>query len=114
MSESLAVITQQMRDGDPMSANCEHEILKCIKKTLRKYTGETSNIFLYCPKSGKVLNDYDYASRPEELQSCLEHLFDQSSLIVKKDIIDEISVAFGLKSHFADLKEVFECARTVL
>jgi hypothetical protein len=58
-----------------------------------------------------MLRDHDIPSKPEELEECLDHIFDASSIIVKKSIIEEIKMKFGLAQDCVNLKEAFEFAR---
>lgn len=69
------------------------------------------NMFLYNIKSRRFLKDYDIPSQPEELEECLDHIFDGASIIVKKAIINEVSTKCGLTEDYESLKEAFESAR---
>jgi hypothetical protein len=82
-----------------------------VKKTLHRYGGRMPNMFLYNPKTKSFIKDYDIPSKPEELEECLDHIFDDASIIVKKAIIAELSAKCGLSQPCASLKETFESAR---
>lgn len=68
-------------------------------------------MFLYNLKTRRFIKDYDIPSEPEELEECLNHIFDGASIIVKDAIIAEVSVKCGLAQDFTTLKQAFESAR---
>ncbi len=82
-----------------------------MKKTLHQYGGRTPNMFLYNMRSRSVLRDYDIPSKPEELEECLDHIFDGASVIVKRAIINELKIKCGASQDCESLKEAFETAR---
>ena len=90
---------------------CDQAILECVKKTLHRYGGSMPNMFLYNIKSKRFLKDFDIPSKPEELEECLDHIFDGASIIVKNAIIAEVVVKCGLTQECTSLKEAFELAR---
>lgn len=90
---------------------CDQVILECVKKTLHKYGGSMPNMFLYNFKSKRFLKDFEIPSKPEELEECLDHIFDAASVIVKNAIISEVSMKCSLTRDCNTLKEAFEIAR---
>lgn len=86
-------------------------ILECVKKTLHQYGGRTPNIFLYNLRTRSMLRDYDIPSKPDELEECLDHVFDGTSIIIKQAIINELKVKCGLPQECVTLKEAFDLAR---
>ncbi|HVB12265.1 MAG TPA: hypothetical protein VNE86_03970 [Nitrososphaerales archaeon] len=86
-------------------------ILECVKKTLHQYGGRTPNMFLYNLRTRSMLRDYDIPSKPEELEECLDHIFDGTSIIVKQAIINELKVKCALTQECATLKEAFDLVR---
>jgi hypothetical protein len=98
-------------ENDTPAFSPDQAILDCVKKTLHKYGGRSPNLFLYNTRSKSMLRDYDIPSKPEELEECLDHIFDASSIIIKKSIIEEIKMKFGLAQDYVNLKEAFESAR---
>ena len=69
------------------------------------------NMFLYNVKSRRFLKDFEIPSKPEELEECLDHIFDGASIIVKNAIIAEVSLKCGLTQYCSSLKDAFESAR---
>jgi hypothetical protein len=90
---------------------CDQTILECVKKTLHRYGGSMPNLFLYNIKSKHFLKDFDIPSKPEELEECLDNIFDGASIIIKSAIITEVSLKCGFTHDCTTLKEAFEFAR---
>jgi hypothetical protein len=62
-------------------------------------------------RTKKVLKDRDIPNNPEQLEECLDHIFDGASVIVKKAIVDQVKEKFGLAQESTSMKETFELAR---
>jgi hypothetical protein len=107
------LLTPNFNEGNetsPLFAR-DQAILECVKKTLHRYGGKTPNLFLYSIRSRSMLKDFEIPSKPEEFEECLDNIFDGSSVIVKRSIIEEVKMKFGLAQDCDNLKEAFESAR---
>jgi hypothetical protein len=104
------LLSQDLNNVTPLYS-VNQTILECVKKTLRHYGGLTPNMFLYNRRTKSFLEDFDIPSKPQELEECLDHMFDSASVIVKKAIVDELTMRCGLSQSCSTLKEAFELAR---
>ena len=107
----MSVLISSDINGTTSLYTRDQVILECVKKTLHQYGGRTPNMFLYNLRTRSMLRDHDIPSKPEELEECLDHIFDGTSIIVKKAIIDELKAKCGLTQDCTTLKEAFELAR---
>ncbi len=58
-----------------------------------------------------MLKTAEISTKPDELEECIDHMFDNASTILKTAIIDEVRERFGLTQQFVTMKEAFESAR---
>jgi hypothetical protein len=93
------------------AAIIDRAIFECTKKILLAYGGRTTTLFLYNFRTKTVFRDTEIASSPEDLETSLNHMFDGASVIVKRAIISELSLKFGLSGDYTTLKEAFEASR---
>ena len=89
-------------------ADLDTELLECISKGLAHFGDCVPEAILYNLKWMSKLDLADIPHKPEELERSLDRIFGLGSDFIKKAIIDEINVKFGLTQDYSNLKEAFE------
>jgi hypothetical protein len=106
----LSIQDPQDKEAIVRAAQVDQAIFECVRKVFTEYAGG-QRLFLYNYRKRRVLREPEIPSKPEELEECLDHLFDGASVIVKKAIVAELTSRFQLPQDCNDLKHTFELAR---
>ena len=103
--------TNDQKKAVTQAAIIDQTIFECTKKILLAYGGRTTSLFLYNFRTKTVFRDTEIPSSPEDFETSLDQMFDGASVIVKKAIINELSLKFDLSGNYTTLKEAFEASR---
>ena len=112
--EELALEQQQELKKVQDDHHLDSGILECVMKGLAGYGDDVPKMVVYNLKWMSKIRRDEIPEKAEEFEKCLDLIFDSGSAFIKKSIIEEIKVKFGLTQDYKSMKDAFESATLML